>query len=58
MIAHELNQPLAAILTNAETAELMVKSPTLDRDEIAEVLADIRRDDQRASQVIIRLRSC
>jgi C4-dicarboxylate-specific signal transduction histidine kinase len=56
-IAHELNQPLAAILTNAETAELMVKSSTLDRDEIGEILADICRDDRRASEVIGRLRS-
>ena len=56
-IAHELYQPLAAILANAETAELMVKSPTLDRDEIGEILTDICRDDRRASEVIGRLRS-
>jgi C4-dicarboxylate-specific signal transduction histidine kinase len=56
-IAHELNQPLAAILANAETAQLMVKSPTPDLDEIGEILADIRRDDERASEVIGRLRS-
>jgi len=56
-IAHELYQPLAAIMANAETAELMVKSPTLDRDEIGEILADICRDDRRASEVIGRLRS-
>jgi signal transduction histidine kinase len=56
-IAHELNQPLGAILANAETAELMVKSPAPDLDEIGEILADIRRDDVRASEVIGRLRS-
>ncbi|MGY4306387.1 signal transduction histidine kinase [Bradyrhizobium sp. USDA 4369] len=56
-IAHELNQPLGAILTNTETAELMLKSKPPDLAEIAEILADIRRDDQRASEVIRRLRS-
>jgi C4-dicarboxylate-specific signal transduction histidine kinase len=56
-IAHELNQPLGAILTNVETAELIVKSPLPDLHEIAEILADIRRDDVRASEVIGRLRA-
>ncbi|WP_454624880.1 sensor histidine kinase [Bradyrhizobium cenepequi] len=56
-IAHELNQPLGSILTNTETAELMLKSASPDLDEIREILADIRRDDQRASDVIRRLRS-
>jgi signal transduction histidine kinase len=56
-IAHELNQPLGAILTNVETAELMVKSPAPDLQEIGEILADIRRDDMRASEVIARLRT-
>lgn len=56
-IAHELNQPLGSILTNAETAELMLKGASPDLDEIRQILADIRRDDQRASEVIRRLRS-
>jgi signal transduction histidine kinase len=56
-IAHELNQPLGSILTNAETAELMLKSSSPNLDEVKEILADIRRDDQRASEVIRRLRS-
>jgi signal transduction histidine kinase len=56
-IAHELNQPLGAILTNVETAELMVKSPALDLKEISEILSDIRRDDVRATEVIGRLRT-
>ena len=56
-IAHELNQPLGAILTNVETAELIVKSPLPDLQEIGEILADIRRDDVRASEVIGRLRA-
>jgi signal transduction histidine kinase len=56
-IAHELNQPLGSILTNAETAELMLKAASPDLEEIRQILADIRRDDQRASEVIRRLRS-
>ncbi|TGN89966.1 GHKL domain-containing protein [Bradyrhizobium yuanmingense] len=56
-IAHELNQPLGSILTNAETAELMLRAAQPDLVEIQQILADIRRDDQRASEVIRRLRS-
>lgn len=56
-IAHELNQPLGSILTNAETAELILQSPSPDLGELKEILADIRRDDMRASEVIQRLRS-
>ncbi|MET4386094.1 signal transduction histidine kinase [Bradyrhizobium sp. F1.4.3] len=56
-VAHELNQPLGAILTNAETAELMLGSSAPNLQEIADILADIKRDDQRASEVIRRLRS-
>jgi len=56
-IAHELNQPLGAILTNAETAESILKGVTPNLDELREILADIRRDDRRASEVIRRLRS-
>ena len=57
MIAHEINQPLGAILANAETAELIFKTPTPNLREIREILADIRRDDERAGNVIRRLRS-
>jgi signal transduction histidine kinase len=56
-IAHELNQPLGAILTNAETAELMLRGASPNLREIADILVDIKRDDQRASEVIRRLRS-
>jgi signal transduction histidine kinase len=55
-IAHELNQPLGSILTNAETAELILKSDSPDLGEVREILADIKRDDQRAGEVIRRLR--
>lgn len=56
-IAHELNQPLGAILTNTETAELILNSESPDLSEIKEILADIKRDDVRASEVIRRMRS-
>jgi signal transduction histidine kinase len=57
MIAHEINQPLGSIYTNAETLELILTSPTFDLDEIKEIVADIRRDDARASEIIHRLGS-
>jgi signal transduction histidine kinase len=56
-IAHELNQPLGTILTNTETAQLILNSPSPDLSELKEILADIRRDDVRASEVIRRIRS-
>jgi C4-dicarboxylate-specific signal transduction histidine kinase len=56
-IAHEINQPLGAILSNADAAEVLVESGRLQRDELLQILADIKRDDLRASEVIKRLRS-
>ena len=56
-IAHEINQPLGSIRMNAETLELILKDQEPDLDEIRELAAEIRRDDERASDVIIRLRS-
>ncbi|MGC1576105.1 MAG: sensor histidine kinase [Beijerinckiaceae bacterium] len=53
-IAHELNQPLGAILANVETLELMVEP---NMTEVKEVLADIKRDDVRAAEVIRRMRA-
>ena len=55
-IAHEINQPLGAILSNAEAAEMILASGTQRPDELRQILADIRRDDLRASEVIRRLR--
>jgi signal transduction histidine kinase len=55
-IAHELNQPLGAILSNTETVELMLDSPAPNIEEIKAIVADIKRADQRASDVIQRLR--
>lgn len=56
-IAHELAQPLTAILANAQVGESIANSPSPDMAEIKEILADIRRDDHRAANIIHRLRS-
>ena len=56
-LAHELNQPLGAILRNTEAAELFLQEPSPDLDELRTILADIRKDDQRAGAVIRRMRS-
>ena len=55
-IAHELNQPLGAIHNNAGAAEMLIKANPPKLQEVAEILADIKRDDQRASDVIARIR--
>jgi signal transduction histidine kinase len=56
-IAHEINQPLGAILSNADAADLILEAGGDRREELRAILADIRRDDLRASEVIRRLRS-
>ena len=56
-IAHEINQPLGSILTNAETADAILHSPNPDIAELKEIVKDILQDDRRASEVIRRMRS-
>jgi len=56
-VTHELGQPLGAILRNAEAAELFLQAPLPDLEEVRAILADIRKDDQRAGAVIDRMRS-
>jgi len=56
-IAHEINQPLGSILTNAETADEMLKSATPDLGELRDIVKDILLDDRRATEVIRRTRS-
>jgi C4-dicarboxylate-specific signal transduction histidine kinase len=56
-LTHELNQPLGAILRNTEAAELFLQDEKPDLDELRAILADIRKDDQRAGNVIDRMRS-
>lgn len=55
-LAHEINQPLGAILRNAEAAELVLKQDPPDLEELQAIVADIQADDQRAGAVIDRLR--
>jgi PAS domain S-box-containing protein len=55
-IAHEINQPLGAILSNADAAEMLLEASPVALDEVRQILDDIRRDDLRASEVIHRLR--
>ena len=47
---------MGAILSNAEAAEMMLDQGTLDPDKLREILADIRNEDLRASEVIRSLR--
>jgi PAS domain S-box-containing protein len=56
-LAHELNQPLAAILSNAQAAKRFLSAPNPDMDEFREILDDIVDDDARAGEVIRRIRS-
>jgi signal transduction histidine kinase len=56
-IAHELNQPLGAIRNNTRAAELLLDNANPDLDLMKQILADIRDDDQRASDIIFGLRS-
>ena len=55
-LAHELNQPLAAIMTNAQTAGRLLGATPPDLAQVRTILADIVKDDRRASDVIKRLR--
>jgi two-component system sensor kinase FixL len=55
-LAHELNQPLTAILSNVQTAQRMLDDLAPDLAEIREILSDVVSDNQRASEIIRRLR--
>jgi PAS domain S-box-containing protein len=55
-LAHELNQPLTAILSNAQAAQRFLAAEPVDLVELREILDDIVSEDQRAGEVIKRLR--
>lgn len=55
-ISHELSQPLAAIMINAETALTLMDSTNPPLPELREIISDITRDDKYASEVINRIR--
>jgi signal transduction histidine kinase len=54
--AHELNQPLASILANAQAGARMLQVSSLDIEEIRNILSDIVAEDKRAVAVIAQLR--
>jgi C4-dicarboxylate-specific signal transduction histidine kinase len=56
-LAHELSHPLGAIRFNATAAQTLLSQPTLDLAELRQILADIYHENQRAVDVIDRLRS-
>lgn len=55
-IAHEVNQPLSAILSNADAAEMLLGASPPPIAEIRQILDDIRRDDMRAHEIVLNLR--
>ncbi len=55
-LAHELTHPLTAILSNAQAAQRFLARDDVDLDEVREILNDIATEDQRAGEVIHRLR--
>lgn len=56
-LAHELNQPLTAILSNAQAAQRFLTADTADLKEVREILTDIVDDNNRAGEVIRRMRA-
>ena len=55
-LAHELNQPLAAILSNAQAAQRFLEQEAPAIDDVREILRDIVADDKRAGEVMRRMR--
>jgi PAS domain S-box-containing protein len=55
-LAHELNQPLTAILSNAQAAQRFLARTPIDMNELREILTDIVEEGKRAGDVIHRLR--
>jgi PAS domain S-box-containing protein len=56
-LAHEINQPLSAIMSNAQAARRYLAGPSPDLDEVKEILEDIVKENARASAVIHRIRA-
>lgn len=55
-LAHELNQPLTSILSNAQAAQLFIARGVVSAEEIGPILNDIVKADRRAGDIIRRLR--
>jgi two-component system, LuxR family, sensor kinase FixL len=56
-VSHEVNQPLAAIMTGAQAARRLLARPDIERGEVQEALDDVIEDSRRAAQIIRRLRA-
>jgi len=56
-LAHEINQPLAAIVTNAQAALRLLERQGVANPDVSEALADVAADARRASAIIQRLRA-
>src|SRR5206468_6000174 len=56
-LAHEINQPLAAIVTNARAAIRLLEQGGVEHRDVSEALTDIAADAERASAIIGRLRA-
>ena len=56
-LAHELNQPLSAILANAQAARRFLAAPNPQIDEIRSIIDDIDADDRRAGELIHAMRA-
>ena len=54
-LVHELNQPLTAILSNAQAAQRFLASDPVDLEELREILSDIVTDDKRAAGIVRRI---
>jgi C4-dicarboxylate-specific signal transduction histidine kinase len=56
-LAHELNQPLTAVLANAQTARRLLRRERLDLEQIRAIIDDVIRDDKRAGEIVHGLRA-
>jgi C4-dicarboxylate-specific signal transduction histidine kinase len=56
-LAHELQQPLTAILCNVQAAQILVAKDPPQLEEFAEILREITVEDKHAGQIIQRLRA-
>lgn len=57
-VAHELGQPLASILMNAQTASTLLAQPRANLDELRDILSDIVEENKQAAHIISHLQSC
>jgi PAS domain S-box-containing protein len=56
-IAHEINQPLTAVMANTEAALRLAMMQPMPVEDLREALSEIRADNQRAGEVVQRLRT-